>query len=209
MAVYSASGVFAVTSLHPQVKPGRWVLGFQHQDIFSLSMWFHHSWTPDPDCFGWMGIGWGGCRRPSGSLSDDPHTKEARSNPCRVCFRNCFCLFGASLQLPLSDSTDRPFHLSLEFLTSGILSFSLQMSEETGCSVGDGVSAAPGRWPCCAVETLGRMGPLCSQLRLLALRLLSGSGEAGVLDPPGAFPLWCVQEGRRRARMPVSGGTCI
>lgn len=46
-------------------------------------------------------------------------------------FRNCFCLFGASPQLPLSDSTDSSLHLSLEFVTSGILSFSLQMSEET------------------------------------------------------------------------------
>lgn len=46
-------------------------------------------------------------------------------------FRNCCCLFGASLQLPLSDSTDSPLHLSPEFLTSGILSFSLQISEET------------------------------------------------------------------------------
>lgn len=54
--------------------------------------------------------------------------------------------------------------------------------------MGDGVSAAPGGWPCCDVETLGRMGPQCSELYLLALGLW---GSRGARSSEGL--LQCVQ----------------
>lgn len=54
--------------------------------------------------------------------------------------------------------------------------------------MGDGVSAAPGGWPCCDAGTLGRMGPQCSELHLLALGLWGGRGARS-----SGVPLWCVQ----------------
>lgn len=105
------------------------------------------------------------------------------------------------LPAPLSDSTDSLSHLSLEFVTSGILSFSLQMSEERQRGL-HGRRCFCSSWggPCCDVWDL-EDGTQCSELRLLALGPLGKAGVPGPLGPVmvcpsgrGAEPrCWCLE----------------
>lgn len=136
----------------------------------------------------------------------DVHSQVGQEQSLLSGFENCFGLFGAPVP-PLSDSMDSSLHLSLEFVTSGILSFSLQMSEETEGPMGDGVSAASCGGLAAISGTLWEDGT--SVLRA-ALVSTSGSGRQGVPSPVcygaskwrGAEPrCWCLRDAYLRGEL--------